>query len=301
MSVRHHPLLMSANIALSQGNRLEAQRLLDTYYQQHRDTNKDPLILWLDAQTRATREERLEQLHFLIANIPKDHPYSIMARETLADEELYASKIGPTVRHRWWNRRLGRVQVWHMAALSFVIGIIVFAAWAMRPVEEDDSPLSVLLAETPTPAITALPDLSTPVNVNDYTLRYTGGILQIAAVEADSQRVTERLYPTPIAPVPGARFYVLKLIFECRRAICDEPPQADLFVRLDDRTTIATREDVHVAGLEPLQPVALGRASTGWVVFEIPVSAIVTYLEIHPDDLPSDQPSPVILLPRWMP
>jgi len=298
MSVRHHPLLMNANIALSQGNRLEAQRLLDTYYQQHRDASKDPLILWLDAQTRATREERLEQLHFLIANIPEDHPYSVMARETLADEELYASKIGPIVRHRWWNRRLGRVQVWHIAALSFVIGIIVFAAWAMRPREEDDSPLSVLLAETPTPAITPLPDLSTPVNVNDYTLRYSGGILQIAAVEADSQRVTERLYPTPIAPVPGARFYMLKLIFECRRAICDEPPQADLFVRLDDRTTIATREDVHVAGLEPLQPVALGRASTGWVVFEIPVSAIVTYLEIHPDDLPSDQPPPVILLPR---
>ena len=297
MSVRHHPLLMSANIALSQGNRLEAQRLLDTYYQQHRDAKKDPLILWLDAQTRATREERLEQLHFLIANIPADHPYSVMARETLADEELYASKIA-TVRRHWWNRRLGRVQVWQMAALSFVIGLLVFAAWNMRPREEVETPLSIALNETPTPAVTPLPDLSTPVNVNDYTLRYSGGILQIQAVEADSQRVTERLYPTPIAPVPGARFYALKLIFECRRAICDEPPQADLFLRLDDRTTIATREDVHVAGLEPLQPVALGRASSGWVVFEIPVSAIVTYLEIHPDDLPSDQPPPVILLPR---
>lgn len=297
MSVRHHPLLMSANIALSQGNRLEAQRLLDTYYQQHRESSKDPLILWLDAQTRATREERLEQLHFLIANIPTDHPYSVMAREILADEELYASKIA-NVQHHWWNRRLERVQIWHMGLLSFLIGMMVFTVWAMRPREDAETPLSSALAETPTPVVTPLPDLSTPVNVNDYTLRYSGGILQISAVEPDSQRITQRLAPTPVAPVPGARFYALKLIFECRRAICDEPPQADLFVRLDDRTTISMREDVHVAGLEPIQPVALGRASQGWVIFEIPVSAIVTYLEIHPDDLPSDQPPPVILLPR---
>jgi hypothetical protein len=289
---------MSANIALSQGNRLEAQRLLDAYYQQHKDTKKDPLILWLDAQTRATREERLEQLQFLVSTLPADHPYSVMAQETLNDEATYAAKIGPVVRRRWWNRRLGPVQVWHLGIVSALIGMIVILMWTFRPRENEIPALAELLTESPTPVVTALPDLSTPVNVNDYTLRYSGGILQIAAVEPDSQRIVERLAPTPIAPVPGARFYALKLIFECRRAICDEPPQADLLIRLDDRTTIPARDDVYVAGLEPLQPVALGRASTGWVVFEFPVSAVVTYLEIHPDDLPSDDPPPVILLPR---
>ncbi len=298
MSVRHHPLLISANIALAQGNRLEAQRLLDTYYQEHKDAKKDPLILWLDAQTRTTRDERLEQLRFLVTTLPAEHPYSVIARETLADEDLYAAKIAPVVRRHWWNRRLGRVQVWHLGAMSFLIGILVFTVWAVRPRETPPPALTVLLAETATPLITPLPDLSTPLNVNDFTLRYSGGILQIAAVEPDSQRIVERLSPTPIAPVPGARFYALKLIFECRRAICDEPPQANLFVRLDDRTTIAARDNISMAGLEPLQPVALGRASSGWVVFEIPVSALVTYLEIHPDDLPSDQTPPVILLPK---
>ena len=67
-------------------------------------------------------------------------------------------------------------------------------------------------------------------------------------------------------------------------------------LRLDDLAVIPVRDNVIIDGTRPMQPVALGRATSGWAVFEIPVSAIVAYLEVRPLTADRSAPPPVILL-----
>jgi hypothetical protein len=72
--------------------------------------------------------------------------------------------------------------------------------------------------------------------------------------------------------------------FECRSGVCDQPPEANLTLQIDTDTRIAPRPDLVIAGDAPLAPIALGRVTTGWVVFEIPVISDVQSLIVSARD-----------------
>ncbi|MCU0513493.1 MAG: hypothetical protein MUE40_13105 [Anaerolineae bacterium] len=298
MSPRHDPRLIQANIALFKGERLEAQRLLDEYYQAHKDRRHEPLILWLDAQTRATREERLEGLRLLVHSASSENPYARLARLALADEAEYERRLSPP------RRTFARLP---LEAWSF-IGMLLLAVLLTGGLvlllgrgEEADAagiPLTQTALVQALPTRTPQPDRSVAVIPEEFTLRYDGGLLQVAAIEDGSQRVIDDGQNVPLLPVPGARFYALRLLFECRQAICNEPPQAALTLRLDDLSVIPRRDGVRLEGTTAMQPVALGRATSAWVVFEIPVSGVVAYLEVRPHTAPRTDPPAVILLDR---
>ena len=62
-------------------------------------------------------------------------------------------------------------------------------------------------------------------------------------------------------------------------------PQAILKLRLDDGSLIEPRTGVQIAGATPLAPIALGRTTSGWLVFEVPSITPVSALVVSaPDD-----------------
>jgi hypothetical protein len=288
-----HPILIKANIALFKGDRLEAQRLLDDYYSHHKDQRNTPEVLWLDAQTRPTREDRLQQLEYLTQTLPPDNPYHRIARQHLKDEADYAAKLYPPP--RFWQRRILGLAAW-IWLLLFIGG--VFAASVLNTVI-NPAPAPIPLATeiiVTQPTRTPLPDMSSTLAPENHALRFDAGILQILAVEDASQRVVLASTNALIEPVPGARFYALRVVFECRLAVCERPPEADLALRVDDRFVINARADVRIENTAPLESIALGRAASGWVIFEIPAAGQVSYLQIIPYGAPRDSVAPVILI-----
>jgi hypothetical protein len=295
-TIRNHPLLIRANLALFAGDSIEAQRLLHEYYQQHRDKRDDPLVLWLDAQTRANREERIQLLRALTQTVAPDNPYGQLARDTLAEEDAYTNRLQPPPRSFLGWRVLG-LPVWILLIFMIAGGTVTFIFLSAFNVTDNlPAQTTALAANAQPPATrTPLPDMSTPVNVDDYALRYEGGIVQVAAIEDNSTRIVSGT-GEKVEPVPGARFYALKLQFECRIAICNQPPEARIAIRLDDNTILPPHLNAFPDGATGMQAIALGRTTTGWVVFEIPVSSIVTYLDVRPTNLQPQDPSLVILL-----
>ena len=47
---------------------------------------------------------------------------------------------------------------------------------------------------------------------------------------------------------------------------------------------IQPRTDVHISGTTPLSPIALGRTTNGWIVFEVPLVTPVTSLIVAAPD-----------------
>lgn len=288
-----HPVLIKANIALFKGDRLEAQRLLDEYYAQHKEQRNAPEVLWLDAQTRPTREERLQQLEYLVQTLPPENKYHRIARQHLKDESDYAAKLNPPP--RFWQRRVLRIALWMW--LWVIVGGILAVGMLnplINPVVSPTPIATEVIAVQPTR--TLLPDMSITLAPENHALRFDAGILQVVSVEDNSQRVVDASTGEIIAPVPGARFYALRVVFECRLALCENPPEAALALRVDDRFVIDARADVLIEGTQPLQSIALGRTAAGWIIFEIPAAGKVSYLQITPYAAPHDAVPPVILI-----
>jgi hypothetical protein len=266
--------LIKANIALYRGERAEALRLL-RQYQSERPAGDDPhrsMVLWLEAQTQPDDAMRARLLRDLIHSTDIDDTYAQMAREYLLAEEAYSAPPQP-------KRRTG---LWLGGALGGVL--LVGAGLLLRPFANDPTPTATP-ALTPTPAAAlaeTLPDRSEPLVADGFTARYERGILQVVALEDRSERVVSA-DGAVLEPVAGARFYALEIVFECRGGICDAPPEAALALQTGT-DMIAAREDVTIAGDGVLEPIALGRSTRGWVVFEVPSLSNVEALHVQPED-----------------
>ncbi len=82
----------------------------------------------------------------------------------------------------------------------------------------------------------------------------------------------------------------LQIAFECRSGVCDQPPEADLTLLLDDATAIQPRSDLSLGGEATLSPVALGRVTTGWIIFEIPLISRAIALNVSARGNPTFDP-----------
>lgn len=280
-----NPTLIKANIALFNGSRAEARRLLREYEAQTAgapEAEDAPLVLWLSAQAQDNREARVEGLRKLLASAPATDPYARLANQYLADEEkaeveaattTVADSDGETTPRRgggllgvpWW-----KAGVFTLAGV--IIGVIVMTLFPSGA-GSGTSVVQLPTAAPGTPGVVAqgtpLPDLSTPIPPELHQTSYPRGILQVSRIEDGTQRAADQR-GTPLTPVQGARFVALKLVFECREGICQRPPEANLALFLDDGSAAPQVPDAGVAGEELLQSVAQGSATTGWVVFAVP-------------------------------
>jgi hypothetical protein len=285
MTTNQNRKLVKANIALFKGGRGETARLLGDYRAAGGgEPARAPMVLWLDAQAQPDRAERIKRLNVLIANVPPDDPYAQMARQVLLDEETYQQKISDAAARP--DMKFGAVG----KALAFVLlgGLIVLVGMSIlnppQPEIESDAGAQNAVS-VPTTIPTPLPDNSRALVADAYTARYPQGILQVTAIEDESERVIDSDTGEVLTPIPGARFYALNVVFECRGGICDAPPQANLTLQLDDGSRIQPRAGVQIAGTMPLSPIALGRTTNGWVVFEVPsITPVSALLVSAPDD-----------------
>lgn len=288
-----HPTLIKANIALFKGERAEALRLLRRY-EAERPATDDPhrsMVLWLEAQTQTDDETRIRLLHELIATVDVHDEYAQMAREYLLAEETYRPEDPHTPRTG--------LRIAAGAGVTLLLAVIVGALF----INSGDD-----LAATATPQLTtptspaldlaALPDRSDPLVEQSFTVRYDKGILQLLALENDSVRVLDTSTGNLLEPVAGARFYALEIAFECRSGICNTPPEAALTLQTGTGDRIPLREGVAIATSTPLQPIALGRRTSGWVIFEIPSLSRAEALLVKPDDLPDEADPFVVQLPQ---
>lgn len=298
-----HPKLIKANIALFNGARTETRRLLDEYRTEAEDAKPTPMIMWLDAQAQDTRDARIERLHTLLEESGENNRYAHYARTYIDDERKYTNKPLPGSRGGTGFSILG-VSAWK-AALFFIVGgamaFIAFSAFNpsagvvqnVTPVPGAATP-GAILGDLATPL--NLPNLSTPVAPELFQAQYDRGVLQITSVENNSQRAADIRELVVLNPITGARFYALKLIFECRQGICANPPQARLALELDDGANIPAMENVGITGENLFQPVAEGRSTNGWVVFEIPLDSTPRRLVIIPASTEATEtPTPVFI------
>jgi hypothetical protein len=167
-----------------------------------------------------------------------------------------------------------------IAAVAVVLALVGLYLILPRP----QPPAIADIGPTATPAPTAapLPDRSRPLS-GVSRANYAGGILQVIAVEDDAQRIVGP-DGAQLTPVPGARFFAVELAFECRIAICQNPPEAAIALRLADDSLIAPEERAFIQNETSLSPVALGVTTRGWLVFEIPSIVAVSTLDITTTD-----------------
>ncbi|MCC6897112.1 MAG: hypothetical protein IT321_30105 [Anaerolineae bacterium] len=275
-----HPTLIKANIALLEGLPAEAQRLLDEYRAEaapHPDPDL-PLTLWLEAHTQPTPEAVTEGLRMLVSRVPPEDKYARMAQAYLQDEAAYTAPLPPAIRR----------QPLLLAGGFTLVGVLITIALIAlfnrsQPPPTVDSTAMTQTAVVPTVVVAAdLPDTSQTLTTEGYTARYPQGILNVLALENESRRVVRNSDGSLATPIAGARFYALELTFECRSGICDQPPQARISVILDDGTGIEPRSGLSISGETTLEAVALGRVTSGWVVFEIPLVSTVQTLLVAP-------------------
>jgi len=275
MPTYDHPLppaLTRANIALFRGERAEALRLL-AQYENERPAAEDPhraMVLWLRAQAQTDNEARVEMLYELIDRVPVENEYAAMARDYLEAEEQYAPP-----------EQRGRRGIWIGVGAAVVLALVVGGALLGGRGRTTDAEPTVVAVE-PTATVTAVPmDASVPLVEDAFTLRYESGILGLTAFEDGSVRVVGE-DGGAVAPVAGARFLALEAVFECRRGICNAPPEAAITLVTQNGEMIPLREGVTVAGGAVMEPVALGRSTRGWLVFELPSLSRISGLEVIP-------------------
>ncbi len=304
--------LIKANIALYNGSRSEARRLLSEYAAEnpHPEPEMTPLLLWLDAQAQDDRTTRTEKLTLLVEKGGKNNRYVEIAHEQLSWEQKYADKNAPAEdvpvlpddekpKRRLpavWGVDLKKVAVF--AIIGILIGAVLWAFLGNRPAEEDRSLVNLLTATAPVATIapTLAPDRSVRIDPVQHEAEYPDGRLQISAFEDDSGRVGD-LRGNPQTPVAGTRFFAMHLIFECTNGgTCSNPPEARLFALTTTGATIPPVGDVGIIGEDLMQPVGSGSNTNGWVIFQIPRAGSVNALVIsQPAPVGGQEPDPIVI------
>lgn len=273
-----HEKLISANIALFRGERAETLRLIDELEHESPADIHDhySMVMWLTAHAQTDNSLRIQHMHELLAHTPQNDYYHQLTRDYLAEEDHYNEKIQP-------SQGIATRQLLGIIAVVLVIGIL-----AVGVLNTGDVGIAVALDASPTPIPTVinpedLPDKSRAIVADSFTARYVQGILQVLAIEDRSERVIYIEDGLLAEPVAGARFYALSVTFECRLGICNQPPEAKLEILLNNGSSLPLRDDLTIAGQDPFEPIALGRATSAWLVFELPTLNQPTNLIIRPE------------------
>ncbi len=303
-----NPTLIKANIALFNGSRSEARRLLDEFRagNPRLEPEDSTFLMWLDAQAQDERAARLEKLRLLADKGVKSSRYVTMAQETLAVEEQ--AKVGgrdvpegdvvPGKPGRQLPRLLG-VELWKVgtfAVAGIVVGTRLWAIADIRPpssAQQTAAPLPDSAATSAPP--TAGPDRSVRIAPEDHTAQYPQGIVELSAFEDGSQRVGN-LNGVPLTPVQGTRFYALRVRFECRSGgVCSRPPEASVVLLTDGNAAIPPVDNAGIIGESLLQPIGNLSSTTGWLVFELPENSQAAALVLTPPAATGETPQPILI------
>ncbi len=278
--------IIEANLSLFRWERGEARRYLADYDEELDSNRHDPLVLWLNAQAQDDPDDRIERLEMLTTLVDKDNLYARLAKMILENEARYAAlprpKPHPEKRIMGLPRRIfiGVIAV-------FICGLVALLVLSNQTAANTATVTATTDPNTLVPTATLVPTLlpihSVPLPSDGYSVQYSAGLLQVTSVEDSSQRVVGT-DGTALQPIKGARFYALDLLFECQIGICDTPPEATLSLQVDDKLIVNPRDGALIQASDVLQPIARGRSTDGWMIFEIPSDSVIDGLLIAPKD-----------------
>ncbi len=275
--------LRKANLALLEGNRDEVLRLLA-------EESPTAEVLWLRANAVEDEQERLQLLR-QVAN-GTDKKLARLAEAIVQREDMYAQQLTEPAPYQFWKRPgwLARLRAVRRRPLGYVALLLVILAtiiglsvWAGMEKQQrlaaqlfsQEQTLTATFYVSPTAVAPTLTPSVTPLPPRWQTsVSYAAGTLKLIRVEFPTRRpVSYSGYSGALAtPAVGAQFAAVELEFVCRMALCSQPPQAVLSLRLDDGQVIS-----YEGGSQPLlaeqpymQRVSSGETVSGWFVFEVP-------------------------------
>ncbi|HLV33858.1 MAG TPA: hypothetical protein VKY59_02040 [Spirillospora sp.] len=300
------PRLIRANIALFQGKRAETRRLIEEYaveQEQPEVARREPMILWLDAHARPRHTERIEGLRTLVENAPADSVYHRMAQNYLEDEARYARQLEADQQRRPGPRRWQVIGA--LLLVAVVIGAFVIFGQLSAPPEVEITPTMTEEPPTLTPTV-IVQNTPAPAQLADGSIPTTGfealafdGVITVRGVDRDVRYVVtasgEQVEPADA----GAKFYGLLLEFQCLIPLCNNVPEAEIYVQLTTGNfRVLASEGLSLAGQETLRPRASqGQSTRGWVVFEVPVANPPSALVVWPVSASGEdeRPDPIII------
>ncbi|MDX2161457.1 MAG: hypothetical protein SF162_09050 [bacterium] len=298
MSARSDPALIKANAAFFNGDRAETRRYLREYLDSQGIDEIDaesagvpPLVRWLDAQTQDDRAARLEKLRVLAAQPDGDgQGYAPMAAAALVTEARIDALHRPEKRAAWTTILIALALVVVGASLGGTIALAINRNAANPDGGAAGSPVAVTAA-APADRSIELPSETL------YLAEYPAGVLRAVRIENNSLRAVDSAGQMLI-PIVGARFAAIEMQFECRAGICAEPPQARIDLLTGDGLTVPARADARIFNGRHWEPIARGRVTGAWLVYEIPLDASLRALRVTPAGSLPDAPPLEIPLVR---
>jgi hypothetical protein len=293
------PTLTEIKEAVLAGDRYTAHELLKEYL---RHDNRDPEALWYIIHTTDDEDFRAQALDTLIAKTPDSAWRERAKRIREREEEL---EPPPSWSERQWERMKAHKGLIISVILVVFVFIPLAAILVVRERDQNEQERQQALSATATARVTPTPSAtptSTPFpRVSQYQARYDEGTLVVLRIERATQRPlqSDRTSDaaTPAPPV-GAEFVAIQFEFLCgtAQAICNEPPQGDISLRLANGSVVSynTSNTVTVVGELMLGAVSASQGATisGWRVFEVPRGAGIDAVLLRPASYEYDDPRP---------
>lgn len=262
-------------------------------------------VLWLRAQSAVDDETRLSLLERVAA---EDHPdYSPLASEIVRRERDFEQKLSATPDYQFWKKpgwrakmaALRQQRVWFLSlvAVALISILVLISSVFQNQGAAASAELTAQAIPRPTATITAIPP------AKRASLSYTAGDFTVIRIENPTNRmvVTEggMNAGTPAAPAVGAHYLALQFEFICRIAICENPPETQVSLKLDDGNIVSYSSNYQpvLAEKPGLARISKDQMISGWLVFEIPNLAQPAAL-LFPNGTSYDAPPLELPLPR---
>ena len=261
--------LKKANEALLEGDRDGVLKSLE-----YEPPNPD--VLWLRANALLDDKERIALLKELANNYSK---YADLAGEFLDREIESQCQLDEPPDHHFWKKpsvkKIWAQRYWIAGLLLTVITGIFYINSLISSGTERQEEYQQEVAQ-------AIATQTEAVRLSGKTLiEYDAGTLSIIDVEDPTQRritfgSTQNNQYVPAAPASGTRFLAVQVNFQCAQAICEQAPQANLSLNLQNGTNVSYQSSKHPF-LVSEPPGNIPRISDGeftkiWFVFEVPMN-----------------------------
>jgi len=263
-----------AHLALMEGDRDEVLRLIE-------NEPVTPESLWLRAQSVLDEKQRLSLVSQLAAE--NDSLFAPLAAQIYQREKAFEERLSATPDYQFWKQpgwnekisSLKKQKAWIWAIISvFTILALILLTLLINPDGTSSNLSSSIASPVPmyTPSVTAL-----PVNLRER-IQYPAGDFSIVRIELPTTRPVSYSNSSNLdvaVPAIGAHLLAIQYEFLCRAAICNQPPEAQISLKLTNGSVIS-----YVSYNQPVLTeysssarVAQNQTASGWLVFEIPIEA----------------------------
>ena len=244
----------------------------------------NPDVLWLRANATLDDDERISLLQELTDGYSD---YAHLAREMLERETESQQQLDEPPDHHFWKKPTPK-KIWAQKYWLLGLVFLVFMGISLLKTEKENRE-EILGIEAEVHATQTQDAYST----GKMLIEYAAGTLSIVDVEDSTNRqVTfgriENEQYILAEPASGARFLAVQVNFQCRQPLCEQPPHAELFLKLQGNDIVgypsSSRPFLVDQPPDTIRRIAQGEYETVWFIFEVPRSTSPVSLRVTVED-----------------